>query len=99
MTEPKRNLIQRKEKIRAETRFNPNDITTTKQSNKRKETKYSSFRCSVDTKNKVNAIVSVEDFNTIEEALQQLIRSYERTMTNDKLQEYELVRNILDRKS
>lgn len=98
----KNNLIKREEKIKANTRFNPNTFVASDSNKQNSENdlrkKATSLRCSVDLKNKVNSIVSSNNFSNIEEALQEIIRVYETTMSQEKLKEYEIIKKILDRK-
>lgn len=98
----KSSLIKREDKVKANTRFNPNTLATNTAEPEKKgnilKQKPTSLRCSVDLKNKVNAIVSSGNFSNIEDALQEIVRVYETTMTQEKLKEYEIIKNILDRK-
>ena len=94
-------LIKRENKVVPTTRFNPNTLSK-KDSvvNKgNKKIKYSSLRCTNTTKNKVNALVSINDFENIEDCLVHLLSVFEATLSQEKLQEYEIVQRILDRKT
>ncbi|MGX7153460.1 hypothetical protein ACWOEY_11280 [Enterococcus sulfureus] len=66
---------------------------------KKAKVKYSSLRCTETTKNKINALVSTNDFENIEDCLKHMLAAYEATMSNEKIQEYEIIQKILERKS
>ncbi|MGM0183379.1 hypothetical protein IGK74_002344 [Enterococcus sp. AZ150] len=94
-------LITREDKVKPKTRFNPNSFVEPQkeESKKKAKVKYSSLRCTETTKNKINALVSTNDFENIEDCLKHMLAAYEATMSNEKIQEYEIIQKILERKS
>lgn len=93
-------LITRETKIKPNTRFNPNSfLEKSNEQNNKPKVKYSSLRCTETTKNKINALVSTNDFENIEDCLQNMLTVYETTMSNEKIQEYKIIQKVLERKS
>lgn len=106
--EKKRGLIRtREKKVEAGATYNPQEIFKEKQTELPKPTeekstllKQSSLRCTVGTKNRVNALSSITpNINTNEEMLNLVLDEFENSLTTDQKTELRFILNVLNRKS
>lgn len=99
-----RGLIRNREKkVEAVSTYNPQNLYSEKKNTNEGKSnllKQSSLRCTVGTKNRVNALSSIiPDIKTNEEMLNLILDKFEENLSTDEKTELRLVLNVLNRKS